>query len=152
MKIFIGIIFVLLSTYLGYLASNKYIVKRRFYQSFYDFNKIMQNEVAFSKNSLIEILNKNANLPFFSYVKNNVILKNKIVLDKNFSDDEKVFIKNYVENLGNSDSVTQISYLNSVDENIKKQLDECIANEKKYKSLYIKLGFLLGAVVLIILL
>ncbi len=152
MKLFIGIIFVFISSYLGYCASSKYIIRRKFYQSFYDFNKTMQSEVTFSKNSINKIIDENTRSPFCSLVKNRLILNKEYAIDSKYSDTEKCFIQNYIENLGNSDSLTQIAFLNSAESNIKKQLNDCILEEKKYKSLYVKLGFLVGAVILIILL
>ena len=54
MKIFLGLILLLLSTFLGYLLSSKYTKILEFYKEFISFNKKLITEVSFSQKTIIQ--------------------------------------------------------------------------------------------------
>ena len=56
-----------------------------------------------------------------------------------------------MENIGALDKKTQLEFLSSCDAEIKEKVDKCEINAKKYKSLCVKLGFLIGLIGMIIL-
>ena len=156
MKILCGIISIIICTFIGYRMSSKYSEKRKFYNSFSSFNKKLLYEVTFTKNSLVRIL-KNYNEKNDDFI---CVLKNKYLLNakqpaikyKYLADDENEFFMQYVESIGTGDSESQSVFLTGADKYLDNRLSSSTENEKKYKSLYIKLGFMTGLVVFIILL
>ena len=60
-------------------------------------------------------------------------------------------ISEYVFNLGKSDALSQIDYLNERKTILAKFRDESTENYKKYSSLYIKIFFMLGVLMAVLL-
>ena len=58
----------------------------------------------------------------------------------------------FIEKIGKSDGKTQLDYLNNIEKSILSEYDKSCKNEEKYKKLYIKMGFLVGLVLLILVL
>lgn len=151
MKIILGIILVGLCVYLGYFFSSKYIDKRKFYEDFWNFNKKIKNEVSFSQKTINKMIDEQGEKTLFYQTFENEFNEKSEKNDKIkfLSKNEKEFFREYVSMIGKSDNASQISYIDSSDTRIKELLDESSENEKKYKSLYIKLGFLLGVILFI---
>ena len=61
------------------------------------------------------------------------------------------FLRDYTENLGKTDALSQIDYLNERKIALKKFRDESLADYKKYSSLYIKIFFLIGVMAAVLL-
>ena len=66
------------------------------------------------------------------------------------SQEEKLFVDNYFLMLGRGDSVSQKGYFSSVKEKIVGLRNRAESEAKKYGDLYIKLGFLCGLLILIL--
>lgn len=148
MKIFLGILITTLSTFIGYLFSNKFTKRKKYYKSFQTFNDKVKNEISFSKNSILNLLVDEDD--FY----NNLTLAfkgQKIIKPYYLNNDEFEFFKKYSESIGRSDKTTQMELINKFKENIDKYYNESKENEKKYKTLFIKLGFLIGLIVFILL-
>ena len=64
--------------------------------------------------------------------------------------DEKNIVSNYFSMLGRADSVAQRNYFTSMKEILKFSETEAIKNNQKYGTLYIKLGFLIGVLIVIL--
>lgn len=75
------------------------------------------------------------------------VLQGKILLE---GKDGEV-VSDYVFNLGKSDALSQIDYLNERKVTLAKQRDESAADYKKYSSLYVKIFFLLGVLMAVLL-
>lgn len=155
MKLVLGIVILIACTLLGYKLSKNYTDKKQFYMDFNEFNKRFKSEVQFSKKTIIEILKdyEDRNGEFFNAIKKYFLeeqteeIKNKL-----FSSDDKSFLINYFNNLGDSDKFSQLNYIESVEKSIEDNFIKAEKEEKKYKTLYIKLGFLFGLIILIALL
>ena len=79
------------------------------------------------------------------------IKEHEFTFNKNYLNKEEIdFFKAYLTRLGSSDKFSQLSYLEEVGVQIDKRLSVATENEKKYKKLYLKLGFLLGLIAFII--
>lgn len=152
MIIILGIVLVFVCSYLGYCFSVKYRDKRIFFQDLYNFNNNLLSEVSFGRNSLKKILKDKDKSLFYGLVNDITINNKKVEKNKNFNDAEWGFLLNYLEKIGQNDSETEKNFLTSVKEKIYSELQNSILNEKKYKSLFIKLGFLIGLIIFIILL
>ena len=61
------------------------------------------------------------------------------------------FLKDYVKNIGSSDSSSQIDYLNERKNSIRKLKEESAENYKKYSALYIKIALMIGILIAVLL-
>ena len=153
MNILIGLITLSICTYLGFFATKKYTERKNFYFDFFSFNKNLNNEISYLNNSIVEIVSKKNNTLFYNYIKSIFIeKKDELFINENFSKDEKVFLYSYIKSIGYSDRKTQLNFIKSVDDYLDEKYNSCIKEEEKYKKTYIKLGFLTGLILFVILL
>ena len=154
MNIVLGIICLVVSTYIGYYFSKKYIEKKKFYNDFYFFNKSLYNQISFSQKSLYNVINdKNNDSYFINSLRRKIIDKDyNYNLSSSFTKDDKDLFIEYSSNLGSSDYSTQKKFLTDIEAIILNKKNESEINEKKYKNTYVKLGFTIGLIILIILL
>ena len=152
MNIFIGILCTIISTFLGYYFAEKYILRKKFYNDFYYFNKNLYNQISFNKKTIIDIIQEKKENSYFNNVLKSYFIEKNFLLNKHFTVDENEFVLEYLSNIGASDYNTQKKYITEIEGLIKekKQLSE--VEEKKYKKVYIKLGFTIGVIIFIILL
>lgn len=128
-----------LTTSVGvFLSANK---KKRMevFGELYEFNEQLLINMKYSRQTLDKISQN------FKYIPE--ILLGKRVLDG----DDGAFIGDYVESLGKSDALSQIDYLNERKADLLKRRDESLTDYKKYSSLYIKIFFMLGVLMAVML-
>ena len=154
MKIILGIIIMILCVVIGYFYSKKYRERKKCFEDFKNFNGRVKNEVNFSQTSLISIVKSiSTDTAFNSYVHGYFIDKNDSIDKlKFFNEHERTFVSDYMKNIGQGDKNSQSQFLESSENQIEKYLDDAIEEDKKYRPLCIKLGFLFGLIILIILL
>ena len=150
LKTFIGLVFVLLSVFIAYKLSDKYSLRRKYFQEFSEFHSKLLSEVSFSKNSVIYILDNTSEGVFKKNASRLIKKNNDEKLPDYLTSAEKDFLKNYFYNVGKTDSSSQIKFLNSVNSKIAENLTKAEKDEKSYRKLYLKLGFLTGLALLII--
>ena len=151
MRVILGIMLLLVCIFLGYILSQKFTKKRKFYSSFLVFNTNIKNEISFSQSTLIKIADKLDVKDDFNGCVYEFIKEHEFTFNKNYLNKEEIdFFKAYLSRLGSSDKFSQLSYLEEVGVQIDKRLSVATENEKKYKKLYLKLGFLLGLIAFII--
>ena len=153
MKIFLGILVILFSTFIGYILSKKYTKLKNFYCNFDNFNKMLKTEIAFSQKTLKEIIDEKYSInndflfSFKLYLEN----KENFCLNINYlSSDEKAFLLEYFENIGKTEKGSQLEFLKKAEERLSTFYKNAIELDKKYKTLYIKLGFLIGLIIFIL--
>ena len=114
-----------------FLSANK---KKRalVFSELCEFNEQLIMNLKFNKSPLYDVAQG------FKYMP--VALKGEKVLDGKDSE----VISDYFINLGKSDALSQIDYLNGKKEILAKYRDESQLNYKKYSSLYVKIFFMLG--------
>ncbi|MDE5667839.1 MAG: stage III sporulation protein AB [Clostridia bacterium] len=137
-KILILISIVGLTTALGvFLSANK---KKRMqvFSELCEFNVRLIMNLKFSKNPLDKVAADFKHIP--------TALKGGKVLDG--KDGE--IISDYFLNLGKSDATSQIDYLNGKKEQLQRYRDESQTKYKKYSSLYIKIFFMVGVLMAIL--
>ncbi len=162
-KLLLGISVVAFTSFCGYVFARKYRQKQLFFRQFYTFNERFLSEITYYKRPLWEFVKKytykeefNQLLRFFFYglEKKNLFLKD--ILDKQefsfLNQEEKTIVADYFLMLGKGDSASQKNYFSSMREVLKKQQEEAESICKKYADLYIKIGFLLGLLILILVL
>ncbi len=155
MNVFLGVVCIAFCVFLGYFFSYKYTDRKNFYVNFYNFNQKLKSEVNFTKRTLIsmvkELEGKQDGFSKVIYAK--IIDEKEVIIKENYlTIDEKNSLYNYLDGLGNSDFYTQLKILESIDGELKDKKEKSIIDEKRYKILYIKLGFLCGLAILILLL
>ena len=110
--------------------------------------------MAFSQASLISVIkNLPTDTPINAYI-NGFFIKKEDNAEKlkTFTDEEKTFIKDYVKTLGQGDRASQGKFLDAAEKQLEKYLAAAEEEDKKYRPLCLKLGFLFGLIILIIML
>ena len=152
MKIFIGVIIVGISTCIGILLGLKYTERKKFFKDFTAFNNRYLSGVAFTGDSIKKILSFSAekNSDFYECIIT-FFYEKKFALKKRYlSRDESDFLFNYLSGLGRGDAESEKKNATFTESKLKDYVEKCEEEEKKYKPLLVKLGFLLGVVVFIL--
>lgn len=105
----------------------------------YEFNEQLLINLKYNRNPIDKVAQP------YKYVTE--ILNGKKVLDG--SDGE--FLSDYAVNLGKSDALSQIDYLNGRKVALTKYKDESFSDYKKYSSLYVKIFFMIGVLIAVLL-
>ena len=121
-----------------FLSANK---KKRMavFAELYEFNEELLLNLKFTRAPVAEIAKKYKFMPD--------ILGGKQLLEGEDGD----IIRDYAKNLGKSDAISQIDYLNDRKSVLSKRREESAETYKKYSSLYIKIFFLLGVLLAVLL-
>lgn len=121
-----------------FLSANK---KKRMqiFAELYEFNEQLILTLKFTRASMEKIAEP------FEFVPD--ILDGKELL--NGSDGQ--FLKDYLNNLGKTDALSQVDYLNERKVILKKYKDESYTDYKKYSALYVKIFFLIGVMIAVLL-
>lgn len=109
------------------------------FSELYEFNEQLLLNLKFARLSLDKVAGN------FKYIP--ALLEGKTVLD---GEDGKM-IGEYISGIGKSDALSQIDYLSERKVALFKRKEESAENYKKYSSLYIKLFFLLGVLMAVLL-
>ena len=126
-------------TSIGVFLSAKKKKRMQIFSELYEFNEQLLINMKFSRRTMDKVAQNFKLIPD--------VLNGKILLDG--KDGETV--SDYVFNLGKSDALSQIDYLNERKVILAKCRDESAENYKKYSSLYIKIFFLLGVLMAVLL-
>ena len=153
MRIFIGLILIVLSIFISYLLSEKYSIRKKFYSSFLLFCKKLKNEVTFSKETIVSILKKDlqSNDLFYKALRKRFLGEDDIKLNFNYLlEDEIDYLKVFFDNIGTTNSGLQYEFLSETEKIVSEKYITVKEEEKKYRSLYLKLGFLLGLLIFVL--
>ena len=153
MRLFLGIVILLFCLFLGYCLSGKYYLRRVFYSDFYNFNTLLGQEIAFKQTTIMNLItNQPNNSDFYCLLKKKVLAESFEVNITYLTLEEKSFVSEYLVKIGKFDKKTQLEYLKSINVIVLEKQQNSVLDEKKYKVLYIKLSFLIGLILLIIVL
>ena len=128
-----------LTTSIGPLLSANRKKRMQIFSELYEFNEQLILTLKFTRSSIEKIAEP------FKFVPE--ILDGKELI----SGEEGQFLKDYVQNLGKTDALSQVDYLNERKVLLKKYKDESYTDYKKYSSLYVKIFFLIGVMVAVLL-
>lgn len=128
-----------LTTSIGVFLSAKKKRRMQIFAELYEFNEQLLLNMKYSRLPMEKVAKNFKFMP--------EVLNGKILLEG--KDGE--IISDYVFNLGRSDALSQIDYLNERKTVLTKCRDESSNDYKKYSSLYIKIFFLLGVLMAILL-
>ena len=141
----------LVSGFGGYVLGKNYSNREKFYNELMIFCNMLIANIRFNKNKLNVICEDYANScsnDMGEYIYN--YLNNSMTDISFISKYENKKIKDFFDGLGNFDSNSEIGYI----ENYKIYFNECykksVEENKKYGTLYSKLGLILGLVLVIL--
>lgn len=124
---------------MGILLSAEKRKRAAVFAELYEFNELLLMNLRFGREDIASLSQG------FKYMGD--VASGKTVL--NGADDR--FLNEYAGGLGQSDALSQIDYLSERKVYIKKYKDESFAEYKKYRSLYLKIFFMLGVLIAVLL-
>jgi len=162
-KFLLGIAIVAFTTFCGYVLAKKYRQRKLFFVQLSEFNERFLNEITYYRRPILEFATHYHYKGEFHFLLqdyfNNLTTERlpltKIIEYAEYSflkKEEKQLLVDYLQMLGKGDSVSQKNYFLSVKESLKKMQTETSENCKKYGDLYVKIGFLSGLLILILIL
>lgn len=128
-----------MTTSLGVMLSAAKKKRMQVFAELYEFNEQLLLTLKYSRASIDKVASS------FKFVPK--ILSGEKVLTG--SDGE--LICDYMQSLGKSDALSQIDYLNEKKTVLKKYKEDSFGEYKKYSSLYVKIFFLIGVVIAVLL-
>lgn len=162
-KFLLGLAIVAFTSFCGYVFTKKYRRRKLFFTQMHEFNERFLSEISYYRRPLGEFSSKYAYKgEFEEFLK--IFFHNMdkgrpfsiTLLDKDtfyfLTNEEKAVLEDYFQMLGKGDSASQKAYFSSMKERLSKLRSEAIGAYKKYGDLYIKLGFLCGLFILILML
>lgn len=154
MNMFLGIIAIVVCVIISIALSQKYTIRRKFFEDFYNFNYRLKTEVAFSQKTILALIDElyDSKSLFFVNLRAKFRESEGQLEIRDLKKNEIDYFDVYLKTIGTSDKTTQLKFLETVDVDVGKVLKNTKEEEIKYKSLYVKLGFLIGIAILIILL
>lgn len=162
MKFVFLILIACLSTYIGYIFSKKYKTRSNFFQSLLYLCQKFDIEINYSrerlKNIFLNLDEKNKNSlkgidnNYISFIDKEAPLdKENLFKDINFlKDNEKDLIFTFFKSLGRSDVDSQSKELKNFQVRFNELVNSTNAENKKYGSLFIKLGLIAGFMIVVI--
>ena len=163
LKFIVGIAIVAFSSFCGYMLAGKYRKKKEFFVQFALFNERFIAELSYYKRPIkefssqynykgeFEILLQE----FLNTLSSHDYLFNEWTLSSQFfflNEDEKRILSEYFITLGRSDTQSQKNYFFTAKDRLNSMRDEAEKTCTRYADLYVKLGFLCGLFILILIL
>lgn len=161
LKLVSGIAIITFTTLCGYSFSRKYRKRKLFFTQFKEFNERFLNEIAYYRRPIKEFVASYSYQGEFNGVVQSFFenFERKLQDDGLFLDlsacfflnkEEKGFVEDYFFMLGRGDSASQKSYFSSLKDQLSSLQSEAEGNSKRYGDLYLKIGFLCGLLILIL--
>ena len=161
-KFIIGIIIVAICSFCGYFLARKYRQRKLFFKELFEFNERFLSEISYYRRPIKEFAGKYTYKGEFGKLLQDFFIGlEKQSLEKNpltdiptyafLGSSEKRVLEDYFLMLGKGDSASQKGYFTSVKNSLLALKTEAENECKKYGDLYVKLGFLCGLFILILL-
>ena len=160
-KFLLGIAIVAFTSYCGFIFAKKYRKRKLFFVQLKEFNERFLGEVSYYRRPLGEFISKYVYKGEFQVFLQNFFAEIDELSQSNekeisfdecefLKDEDKNFIQDYFKMLGKGDSVSQKTYFSAVKDGLAKLCADAEREYKKYGDLYVKLGFLCGLLILIL--
>ena len=160
-KFFLGIAIVGFTTFCGYLLSKKYRKRKTFFTEFYQFNEHFLTEITYYRRPIIDWIDEKTYKGDFSFliheyarrVTGQMLIYGMVTEDTSYAflkAEEKTATETYFSTLGKGDTLSQKNYFSAEREHLLSLRKTAEDEAKKYGDLYIKIGFLFGLFILII--
>lgn len=162
-KFIAGIAIVAFTTFCGYFLAGKYRKRKLFFKELQAFNERFLSEIAYYRRPVREFVSKYAYKGEFDELLREYFARQQtregadtgLLGSPRYAflrAEEKRVVEDYFLMLGKGDSASQKGYFSSVKETLAKLQKETETACKQYGDLYIKLGFLCGLLILILML
>ncbi len=157
-KFLLGVVIVAFGSYCGRLLSKKYRRRKGFFKQWKEFNERFLNEIAYYRRPIREFATSYPYEGDFQLLLSDffISIEEEDYLFRNecdfafLTEEEKRAVEDYFSMLGKGDSASQKTYFSSVKERLQAFWQEAEASAKKYGDLYVKIGFLCGLLLLIL--
>ncbi len=160
-KFLLGIAIVAFTSLCGRMLAKKYRQRRDFFKQWKEFNERFLSEIAYTRRPLKEFVASYGYQGEFEELLKDYFhaLDGQTVLGGLFYEKEKYpflneeegrSVSNYFLMLGKGDSVAQKGYFSSVSDTLSTLQKESEKDAKRYGDLYVKIGFLCGLLILIL--
>ncbi len=160
-KFLLGVAIVAFCSFCGYLLAKKYRRRKAFFKELKEFNERFLNEIAYYRRPVREFVANYTYQGEFQELLSDYIsaVDERSPLERILSEtekydflrrEEKRTVVDYFSMLGKGDSASQKSYFSSVKEVLSSLQAQTEAEAKKYGDLYVKMGFLCGLLLLIL--
>ena len=160
-KIVLGISIIAFTSFCGYILAGRYRKRKEFFRQFNEFNERFLSEISYYRRPIADFISQYSYKNdfddllrlFYERISNEEFEGGNLTEENAFhflSQEEKSFVDNYFLMLGRGDSVSQKGYFSSVKDKIVTMRNDTETQSKKYGDLYVKLGFLFGLLVLIL--
>ncbi len=160
-KFLLGMTIVAFTSLCGRMLAKKYRVRREFFKQFKEFNERFLSEISYTRRPL-----KTFAQSYTYHGEFQALLRDYFhALDErlptgvpffereNYSfltEEEERTVENYFLMLGKGDSASQKGYFSSMRDKLSAMQTESEKDAKRYGDLYVKLGFLCGLLILIL--
>lgn len=158
-KFLFGIALVAFTSFCGYFLAKKYRQRKNFFAQLHAFNERFISEVSYYRRPIREFVGAYSYHGEFQELLSN-FLRISQQKDVRFGVDgteysflkreEQSAVQDYFMMLGRGDSASQKAYFSSMNDTLTKWHSESVSVSKKYGDLYVKLGFLCGLFLLIL--
>jgi len=161
LKILVLILIILFSVYVGYLCSKSYVKRRKFLNELCGFLMFLKSEIKFKNNKIINIFenyyNESSCIFLKTFLKNYIDTfnlenkSNELFKGVDFlKNEEKEKITNFINFLGKKDLLTQVEEIDIFQQDLLVMVKKIEEDCKKYCPLYLKLGFVFGLFICLI--
>ena len=161
LKVLSGIAIVAFTTFCGYILAKKYRQRKQFFVQLQEFNERFLSEISYYKRPIHEFISKFSYCGEFSVFLQDFVkaLANGSFQERTIDElplydfltqEEKRFVSDYFLMLGKGDTASQKGYFSSVKEPLNRLQTKATEASKKYGDLYVKIGFLCGLFILIL--
>ena len=155
LKFLLGCTIVAFTTFCGYIFSKKYRQRKHFFRQLFEFNQRFLNEIAYYRRPIQEFIAKYEYQGEFATILQSyqTSLKGGAFDLSGYTflrEDETVQLYDYFQMLGKGDSHSQKGYFSGMNDTLLKWKTTSGDEGKKYEDLYIKIGFLCGLFILIL--
>ncbi len=160
-KFFLGVIIVAFTSFCGYFLAKKYRQRKNFFKQLREFNERFLSEIAYYRRPVREFASSYAYQGEFGGLLQDYFSAldershtEKILSETDkysfLTEEERRTVQDYFLMLGKGDSASQRGYFSSVRDRLSSMQNEAEDAAKKYGDLYVKLGFLCGLFILVL--
>lgn len=160
LKFLSGIAIIAFTTLCGYLLAKKYRRRRLFFSQWKEFNERFLSEISYYRRPIQQFIGNFSYQGEFERLLQAFLQRlqtpervEELTEGVDFAflkAEEKRVVEDYFLMLGKGDSASQKAYFSSIKDTLSKLQGEAEESSKRYGDLYIKMGFLCGLLLLIL--